>query len=95
MSLYEDLLIGIILGVTQNSRVSYLPVALVDYSNRDSMSRITCTVHQGKDLDHYLDAIRTNIVSQRTVFNKDVRVMDENSSKLRSLYVLHYQNSRI
>ena len=67
-----------ILGVTQNSRVSYLPVALVDYSNRDSLSRITCTVHQGKDLDHYLDAIR-NKYSQPDgpYFNKDVRVMDE------------------
>ena len=41
-----------ILGVTQDSRVSYLSAALVDYCNRDSLSRITCTEHKGKNLDH-------------------------------------------
>ena len=68
-----------ILGITQSSRVSYLSLAQVDYSNRDSLSRITCTVHQGKDQDHYLNAIRNKYSRPRgSWFNKDVRVKDEN-----------------
>ena len=47
-----------ILEATKKARISYLPIPLVDYCNKKSISRITTTVYQNTELTETIKFIQ-------------------------------------
>ena len=67
-----------ILSATKDSRVAYLPSPLVEYCNKQSLKRITTSIHQGSRHVPYLESIRRKHQQQKRVIdNVDSRAKIE------------------
>ena len=66
-----------ILSVTRASRVSYMPLALVNYCNSKKSNRITTTVYQNGDHTTYIKEIQNKHLNNLScTHNQDVRIND-------------------